>query len=270
MIHPTAIIHPCAQIEDNVSIGPFSVIEDNVSIAQGCKIGEHVIIRSGSILEENVFVSPFGVIGGLPQVLHFSEDLKTGVRIGKCTVLREGVTINRATLEGSLTRVGEHCFLMANSHVAHDCQLGDYVVFANGVLPAGHVKIGSYSVFGGNAVIHQHLNIGEGVMIAGRAALNMDIPPFLLVSEHNQVHGLNTIGLKRRRFKLEEIKDLKTCFKSVLGKPGNPYEYATHLLASKPNPSSLAQTFLDFFTKKSSKGCIHHQHLQLKKNCEYA
>lgn len=264
MIHQTAIIDKGVQIGKNVKIGAYSIIEDGVDIFENCIIKEHAIIRSGTILEKGVEVDSFAVIGGNPQDVLFDEKRVSGVHIGEYTKIREGVTINRATVEGQVTRVGRNCFLMANCHVAHDCVLGNEVKMANGVLLGGHVHLDDFIFMGGNAVVHQNLRIGEGVIVAGCARLNLDIPPFLIVSEAMDVHGLNLIGIKRRGFGQEEINDLKHCYREILASPGNPYEKAKKMQEAGIAKTYLGKTFVTFFETRGKKGCVHERHIGRK------
>lgn len=257
MIHATSIISPKAKIHPSAIIGPFCIVEENVSIGANCILDSHVVIKKNSVLADEVHAHSFAVIGDLPQTFVFDESLNSGVKIGEKTKIREGVTIHRSTQQDGYTKVGKECFLMANSHVAHDCVLGDFVRLTNGVLLGGHVTIGDHANLGGNAVVHQNLNLGEGVMIAGRAALNLDIPPFLLVSEHNRIHGLNLIGLKRRGFALSDISELKAAYRDILCKPGNPYQHAIDFQNNNAPSSIPAQIFVKFFEKKGHKGVVH-------------
>lgn len=261
MIDKTAIIGQNVKIGSNVSIGPYAIIEDNVQIDEQSKIASHAIVRTGSILNKRVSVDSFAVIGGAPQDISFDQKLLTGVMIGEGTTIREGVTIHRATVEGGYTKVGKNCFLMANAHIAHDCIVGNDVKMANGALLGGYVKIDDYVFIGGNAVLHQHLHIGEGTIIAGNARLNLDIPPFLIVSELTEVNGFNLIGIKRRGFGQTETSDLKICFNAVFGSPGNPYLKAETARQDGLAKTILGKTFLTFFEKRGKKGCVHKRHI---------
>ncbi|PXA04247.1 acyl-ACP--UDP-N-acetylglucosamine O-acyltransferase [Coraliomargarita sinensis] len=229
-IHPTAIVDAKAQLADDVEIGPYAVIEADVSIASGCRIAAHAIVRQYSNVEEGVTIDSFAVIGGLPQDLSFSPSTKSSVHIGKNSVIREAVTIHRSTEEGAATRVGEKCLLMANAHVAHDCQLGNGVILVNNAMLAGHVHVGDSSVLGGGCGIHQFVNIGKLVMVAGNASVTYDVPSYLMVAERSVVTGLNLIGLKRN-LQREAISDLRACYKSVYMKAGDPAKLAQHTKA---------------------------------------
>jgi UDP-N-acetylglucosamine acyltransferase len=261
MIDKTAIIGRDAKIGNNVQIGPYAIIEGNVQISDNCIIAAHAIIRAGTILEKNVYVDSFACIGGDPQDISFNYKIQSGVHIGEGTTIREGVTIHRATIEGGLTKIGKNCFLMGYCHIAHDCILGNDVKIANGALLAGHVHMSDHIFMGGNAVIHQNLQIGEGVIIAGCARLNLDIPPFLIVSEATEINGLNLIGIKRRGFGQTEVSDLKCCFKEILDSPGSPYEKAAKATQSNLAKTELGKIFLSFFEKRGKKGCVHQNHI---------
>ncbi|WP_269540942.1 acyl-ACP--UDP-N-acetylglucosamine O-acyltransferase [Cerasicoccus fimbriatus] len=227
----------------------FQGVENNVELGEGVRIAPFAIVKGGSILGDRVQVDHFAVVGGNPQFLGFDESLSTGVKIGTGSVIREGVTINRSTHEGEFTTIGEKCFLMANSHVAHDCALGNNVILANGVLLAGHVTVGDNVFFGGNTAVQQFTRIGEGAMVAGLARISMDVPPFVMTGYENDVVGLNLVGLKRRNFSADEIADLKRCFRAVyLSKPhGSPTKKAADALNSLPE-TARGEQFLRFFT----------------------
>lgn len=241
-IHPSAVIDPAANIADGVVVGPFAVVEADVTIGQGCHIAAHAIIRQYSVLAEAVSVDSFAVVGGLPQDLSFDPSIRSGVRIGKGSVIREGVTIHRSTEKGGMTRIGANCLLMANSHAAHDCLLGDGVILANNVMLAGHVHIGDGSFLGGGCGIHQFITIGQSVMIAGNASVTYDVPSYVMVAERSTVTGLNMVGLKRTLEK-GAISDLRACYKVVYMKPGNPRNLAEEASAHTPEGEHFLACF---------------------------
>lgn len=230
MIHPTAIIEPGAQL------------------GQDCEIHAHAIVTRHVVLGDRVVVHPFAVIGGDPQYLKFDRQLATGVRIGAGTVLREHVTINRSIYPGGATTVGAGCFLMAGAHVAHDCAVGDQVVMANQALLAGHVTVGASAFIGGGAAVHQFVRIGESVMLGGLARITRDLAPYTMVAERDEVSGLNLVGLKRRGFSREAIRELKDAFHGVYGTPGNIRQVARALLSAGRFVTPEAVAFLTFFT----------------------
>ncbi|MSU23556.1 MAG: acyl-ACP--UDP-N-acetylglucosamine O-acyltransferase [Opitutus sp.] len=228
-IHPTAIVEPGAQLGVDCEIMAYAVV------TKFCALGDRVIVH------------PFAVVGGDPQYLKFDRATATGVRIGAGTVIREQVTINRSANEGKFTTVGENCFLMAASHVAHDCEVGHDVVFANAALLAGHVSVGDHTFLGGGAAVHQFCRLGEGVMVAGHAAITRDVPHFTMVAERDDVIGFNGVGLKRRGFSRAVIAELKVAFHDVYFTPGNIRDVAIALQVGGKFSSAEARRFLEFF-----------------------
>lgn len=229
MIHPTAIVEPGAQL------------------GADCEIMAHAIVTRHCVFGDRVVVHPFAVIGGDPQYLKFDRATKTMVRVGSGTVLREHVTVNRSIYEGKATVIGENCFLMSASHVAHDCELGGHVVLANAALLAGHVSVGDHTFFGGGAAVHQFCRIGESVMVAGHASITRDVPHFTMVAERDEVIGFNAIGLKRRGFSRAAIAELKAAFQDVYFTAGNIRDVAAQRLAANAFETPEAKRFLEFF-----------------------
>ncbi len=228
-----------------MSIHPTAIIEDGVQLGAGCVVQAHAIIRRHTVLGDGVVVHPFAVVGGDPQYLKFDPATVSGVRIGAGTVIREHVTINRSIHAGKNTIVGARCFFMANSHAGHDCILADDVVLANNVMLAGHVEVGSFTFVGGGAGVHQFVRIGEGVMVGGLTRLTKDVAPFLMVAERDEVPGFNVVGLKRRGFGREAIRELKECFRDVFA-AGDPRKAAAARLGAGV-ASAEARRFLEFF-----------------------
>lgn len=214
-IHPSAVIDKNAELAGDVEIGPGAVIEAKTKIGRGTKIGAHAVIGSGTTIGNNCSVFPGAAIGSIPQDLKFTGE-ETFVIIGDNTTVREYATVNRATDYSYYTKVGDHCLLMAYSHVAHDCQLGDNVILANSVAMGGHVVIGNYVGVGGLTAIHQFVHIGDHAFIGGMLPISKDVPPFILAMGNPPNYGgLNTIGLKRRGFREETLKQLKRAYKVV-------------------------------------------------------
>jgi len=229
MIHRTAIVEPGAQL------------------GADCEIMAYAVVTRHVVLGDRVVVHPFAVIGGDPQYLKFDRAAETGVRVGTGTVLREHVTVNRSVYPGKSTVIGANCFLMAASHVAHDCEVADNVVFANAVLLAGHVSVGEHSFLGGGAAVHQFCRIGESVMVAGHASITRDVPHFTMVAERDEVIGFNAIGLRRRGFSRGAIAELKAAFQEVYFTPGNIRDVAASRLAANAFETPEARRFLEFF-----------------------
>lgn len=251
--HPTAVIHKATRLADDITVGAYAVIEDGVEIGPGSIIREHAIVRSGTIIGSRCVVDAGTVLGGLPQDLSFDAKTPTGVRIGDNVTFREGVTINRATAEGSFTEIGDNCYFMATSHVGHDCKVGNNVVFANAVLLAGRVTVGSHVFFGGSAAVHQFCRIGESAMIGGLARVAQDMPPFCIMAERNELVGLNLVGLKRRGFPRETIKELKMLYHLVYAEEGRPRPLAQGALSDGVAKTAVGRQFLEFMAAESAK-----------------
>jgi UDP-N-acetylglucosamine acyltransferase len=214
-IHTTAIVHPNADIGDNVKIGPFTIVEDDVVIGKGSNIGSNVLLASGTRLGENCNVFNGAVLGTVPQDLKFGGE-KTTLEVGNNTTIREFATLNRGTTDHWKTVVGSNCLLMAYSHVAHDCALGDNVIIANSVNMAGHVTIEDHVGIGGLTPIHQFVKIGKHTFIGGASKVRQDVPPFILaVDEPLRYGGLNKIGLKRRGFSQATLDNLKKAYRYI-------------------------------------------------------
>jgi UDP-N-acetylglucosamine acyltransferase len=230
------------------SIHPTALIEEGARLGEGCVIHAHALIGRHCHLEDGVVVHPYAVLGGDPQDLGFKPETPSGVRIGARTVIREHVTVNRATKSGESTTVGADCFLMTGCHVAHDCRVGERVVIANAVLLGGHVRIGDRVFLGGGAVIHQFVRIGESVMIGGGGRISSDVAPFCLATERNTIYGLNVVGLRRRGFTREVLAEIKQAFRETLARGGNVRERAAAEIASGRYSSPEARGFLEFLT----------------------
>jgi UDP-N-acetylglucosamine acyltransferase len=228
-----------------MSIHPSAIIEEGVTLGAGCVVHAYAVIRKHSVLGDGVVVHPGAVVGGDPQYLKFDPATASGVRIGAGSVLRENVTINRSIHAGKDTVIGARCFLMANAHAGHDCIVADDVVLANNVMLAGHVEVGSFTFVGGGAGVHQFVRIGEGVMVGGLTRLTKDVAPFLMVAERDEVPGFNVVGLKRRGFSRDAIRELKDCFRAVFA-AGDPRKAAAARLAAGV-ASAEARRFLEFF-----------------------
>ena len=229
-----------------MSIHPTAIVEDGVQLGTGCVIEAYAIIKRHSILGDGVVVHPFSIVGGDPQFLKFDPTTVSGAQVGDRTVIREHSTINRSIHTGKYTTVGARCFLMANTHVGHDSAVGDDVILGNNVLLAGHVEVACHTFLGGAVGVHQFCRIGEGVIAGGMATLTQDVAPFLMVAERNRLSGLNSVGLKRRGFSREAIKELKECYARVFA-GGNPRTHAAALLAAGV-ASAEARRFLEFFS----------------------
>ncbi len=215
LIHPTAIIDPKAELDPTVQVGPYAIIEGDVVIKAGTKIGPRVLIASGARIDENVTIHHCASISTIPQDLKFAGE-KSVMKVGANTVIREYVTMNRGTDWSGESAVGRNCLLMAYSHIPHDAQVGDNVIMANSVQLGGHVVLEDYVIMGGGTVVIQFNKIGVHAMIGGGLRIVQDVCPYALIGGYPiKVSGINIIGLKRRGFKLDQIKPLKEAFKFI-------------------------------------------------------
>jgi UDP-N-acetylglucosamine acyltransferase len=216
MIHPTVVIDSKAEIEEGVEIGPYSVIEKSVFIGQGTKIGPHVVIREGTQIGKRCQIFQFASIGEAPQAFAYKGE-KTSLLIGDENIVREFVTLHRGTPHGGgKTMIGNGNYFMAYSHVAHDCQIGNQVILANGATLAGHILIEDDAIIGGLSAIHQFCQIGTHAFISGLTGVTLDIPPYMLASgSRAKLYGLNMVGLKRHHFSEETVKALKKAYRII-------------------------------------------------------
>jgi UDP-N-acetylglucosamine acyltransferase len=212
-IHPSVIIHPSAKIHHSVKIGPYSIIGSDVILEENVQIGSHCTIEYAWI-KKNTKVFDSVCIGTLPQDIKYRGE-KTQVIIGENCVIREFATIHRGTTT-KLTTVGDSCYLMAYSHIAHDCRVGNDVVFANGGTLAGHVVIEDGVNIGGLVAVHQYVRVGKYAMLGGGAMVSKDVPPYVMVvGDRAELWGVNVIGLRRKGFNREKIRQIKEVYKKL-------------------------------------------------------
>ncbi|MDW7972354.1 MAG: acyl-ACP--UDP-N-acetylglucosamine O-acyltransferase [Thermodesulfovibrio sp.] len=213
-IHKTAIVSPKAEIDKEVFIGPYCIIGDNVKIGRGTRLINHVQIEGITEIGENCIIYPFTTIGFPPQDIKYKGE-PTGVKIGNNNIIREYVTIHRASVSGDgWTEIGDGNFIMAYVHIAHDCKIGNHVIMANLATLAGHVEVEDFAFIGGLVAVHQFTRIGAYAMIGGFSGVGQDVPPFTMASgPRAKLYGLNLVGLKRRGFSDETINILKKAYK---------------------------------------------------------
>jgi len=211
-VHKSAVIADGAQIHETAEIGPYVVIGPNVKIGKGTKVGPHAVIDGHTTIGEdcNIFVG--ATIGLEPQDLGYKGE-PTGVQMGDRNTVREYVTIHRATKDG-VTLIGDDCFFMAYSHIAHDCKVGNGVILANNSILAGHVQVGDYAILAGVCVIHQYCRLGRMLLMSGLSATRQDLPPFAMVDGRPPtVRGVNAVGLKRRQIPPANRKAIKEAYR---------------------------------------------------------
>ncbi len=254
MRQPLAYIHPDAVIHPTVVIEPFCTIDKNVVIGEGTRVGPNVTILEGSRIGKNCVIFPGAVIGAVPQDLKFKGEESYAI-VGDNTTIRECVTINRGTVAKGKTEVGSNCLLMAYCHVAHDCHVGNNVIMANATQLAGEVVVNDYAILGGGTLVHQFTHIGSHVMIQGASRVTKDIPPFITAGrEPLTFAGINSIGLRRRGYSAEQIRDIQDIYKAIYHSGKNVSQAIEHIEAEFPVTEE--RDIITSFIKNSPRGII--------------
>ncbi len=254
-IHPNALISKKAVIHDDVVIGPFCVLGEGVTIMKGTKLLSHVVVEGETVIGENCIIFPFTSIGLPPQDLKYKNE-NTGVRIGNNNIIRENVTIHKGSVKGDgLTEIGESNFLMAYTHIAHDCKIGNSIIMANASTLGGHVLVEDFAVIGGLVAVHQFTRIGAYCMIGGFSGVAQDVIPYMIASgERAKLYGPNAIGLKRRGFSDDTINILKKAYK-ILFKQKNTLNKAIEKLRKDFPDMPEIQHIIDFIGKSERGIC---------------
>jgi len=244
-IDSTAVVSPRAELGAGVHVGPYAIIEDNVVVGDRTVIGPHAILQGWTDIGEDCKIFAGAVIGGEPQDLKY-DGATSRVRIGRRNVIREYVTIHRATEEGGVTAIGDDNLLMAYVHVAHNCVIGDHVILANAVNLAGHVEIENHAILGGVTPVHQFVRIGRHAFIGGSSRVSQDIPPYLRCAGNPlRIVGLNSVGLMRRGFPAEVVVELKRAYRLIYRSDLNVSQ-AVERIRSELKPFPEISTFLQF------------------------
>ncbi|AOW19644.1 acyl-ACP--UDP-N-acetylglucosamine O-acyltransferase [Urechidicola croceus] len=221
MNQPLAYIHPGAKIARNVVVEPFTTIHNNVKIGSGTWIGSNVTIMEGARIGKNCRIFPGAVISAIPQDLKFDGEDSLTI-IGDDVTIRECVTINRGTSASGQTLIGNNCLLMATAHIAHDCVVGDNAIIVNGVALGGHVIIGKHAIIGGLSAIHQFIHIGEHAMVSGGSLVRKDVPPYTKAAKEPLSYvGINSIGLRRRGFSTDKVREIQDIYRILYQKNFN-------------------------------------------------
>jgi len=239
-IHPTAVVSADAKLGTGVAVGPHAVVEGGVTVGDGTRIMAGACICAGTTLGRENEVHMHAVLGHVPQDVHF-EGGETFLEIGDRNVIREMVTIHRGTQEGSTTRIGSGCMLMACSHVAHNCVVGDGVILANGALLGGHAEVGEKAFVSGNVVVHQFERVGRLAMVAGGARVTRDVPPFCLVEGDGRLRNLNRIGLRRAGMTPETVAALGRAYRVLFLGSDAPDAAARRLLSGDEVPPEVRE-----------------------------
>jgi UDP-N-acetylglucosamine acyltransferase len=251
--HPTAIIHPRAQVAGSVTIGPYSLIGEHVELGEGTEVMSHVVIDGHTRIGKDNRIYPWASIGLPPQDLKYAGE-PTRVEIGDGNTLREFITIHRGTGESGVTRIGDHNLLMAYVHIAHDCVIGSHVVMGNAASLAGHVEVQDFAIVEPFCGIHQFCRVGQYAFLGAYSVVNKDILPYSKMSAPRPVdmYGANTIGLERRGISKEEISELQAALKLLSRSKLNTTQ-ALEAIAAKRFRSPHVQALVDFI-KTSERG----------------
>jgi UDP-N-acetylglucosamine acyltransferase len=253
-IHPSAIVEPGAKLGKDVEIGPFAYIGAQVELGDQCRVAHHASINGSTKIGPGNEIFPFASIGEKTQDLKYTGE-PTHLEIGARNVVREFVTINRGTGTGEKTVIGSDNVLLAYSHVAHNCIVGNHTVFSNNGTLAGHVEVGDYAIIGGLSAVHQFCRIGAYAMIGGCSKIVQDVPPFFIADGNPaEMRGLNTIGLQRHDFPEDEIKRLRYAFKILFSDKLNTAQ-AVIKLEKELMPDKHIEAILTFI-KGSKRGII--------------
>ncbi len=212
-VHETALVDPAAELDSTVQIGPYAIVEDHVTIGAGTRVGPHAVIKSFTRIGEDCFIDVGAVLGGWPQDHKFKGE-ETYLKIADRNLIREYVTMHRATGDGKATTVGSDNLIMAYAHIGHNCEIGNNTMISNSVGISGHVVVEDYVILGGMVGIHQYIRIGKMAIVGGYSKVSQDIPPFMLADGRPaKVYGLNSRGLHRHNIGPEAVSALKKAYK---------------------------------------------------------
>ncbi|MCB0485447.1 MAG: acyl-ACP--UDP-N-acetylglucosamine O-acyltransferase [Flavobacteriaceae bacterium] len=254
MNQPLAYIHPGAKIATNVVVEPFTTIHNNVTIGSGTWIGSNVTIMEGARIGKNCRIFPGSVISAIPQDLKFEGEDSLAI-IGDNSTVRECVTINRGTKAYGKTEIGENCLVMATAHIAHDCVIGNNSIIVNGVALAGHVIVGEHAIIGGLAAVHQFIHIGDHAMISGGSLVRKDVPPYTKAAKEPLSYvGINSIGLRRRGFTSEKIREIQHIYR-ILYQQNNNTSQALEIIEAELEATPERDMIITFI-RNSQRGIM--------------
>lgn len=254
LISPLACVHPDAQLGVGVRVHPFAVIEENTIVGDDTVIHSGAQVRSGARIGKGCNIHPGAVISGIPQDLKFVGEESVAV-IGDYTQVRECVTVNRGTASKGKTVVGSHCLLMAYSHVAHDCELGDNVIIGNATQLAGEIIVEDYAIVSGGTLAHQFVRIGRHVMVQGGSRVSKDIPPYTLVGRDPLVYcGINIVGLRRRGFTNDQIFIINDTYRTIYQRGLNTTQAIAAILQEQPE--TIERQYILDFINSSERGIV--------------
>jgi UDP-N-acetylglucosamine acyltransferase len=260
IIHPTAIVDPSVHLADDVEIGPHVFIDADVAIGAGSRLMHGAHIGRWTTLGKGNQVFPGAVIGQSPQDIGYHGEEAYTV-IGDNNIFREGVTVHRGNRENTSTIIGNNNYFMVNSHVAHNCRIGDHVIIVNGALLAGHVEVGHRAIISGNCQVHQFVRIGDYAMMRGGSGATKDVPPFCINDEMSWIRAVNLIGLRRNGFDTDRILAVKRAFKKIF-RSGMRLEDAVNELDTAASTTLDVRMLIDFI--RASKRGIGSGHGKIR------
>lgn len=253
-IHPTAIVDPGAEVGADADIGPYCVVGPHVRIGAGARLMAHVFMDGWTTLGPGCTVFPFASLGTQTQDLKYKGGTPR-VEIGEKTTLREYVTVNAATSDGDVTRIGARCHIMAYAHIAHDCCVGSDVIMANCATLAGHITVEDQAIIGGLCGVHQFVRIGRMSIIGGCSKVTQDVPPFMMADGHPlEIHGINSVGLKRRGVGEEVQRQMKNAYR-ILYREGLSTSQALQRLEAEPGRAPEIEDLMEFI-RHSQRGIV--------------
>lgn len=257
-IHHTAVVDKTAEIDSSAYVGPYAVVEANVTIGADTRVEAHAVVSGPTTIGERNLIGSFAVVGGSPQDLSYKGE-PTELIIGNDNQIREYASIHRGTPSGHRkTVIGNHCLLMAYTHVAHDCKIGDHVIMANVATLAGHVEVGDRASIGGLVAVHQFCRIGTMSYIGGVSGISLDVPPFVIIAgtrNRTRISGINKVGLRRYGLSRDTIKDLDTAFRIIFRTPNLLMKDAIEVARKQFPECQEVQTLVKFF-EDSKRGVV--------------
>jgi UDP-N-acetylglucosamine acyltransferase len=254
MIHSTAVIHPKAQLDSTVEVAPYAIIDAHVTLGKNCRVGPHAYITGHTTIGSNNKIFASAVIGESPQDLKY-KDAPTRLRIGDNNTFREMVTVHRSNKDEEDTVIGNDNFIMANAHIAHNCQIGNNTIIANGALLGGHVALADRAFISGNCLVHQFVRVGTLALMQGGSAISKDLPPFTIARGDNGICGLNIIGMRRAGFTNEQRLELKKLYHELFRSGQNLTVVAAD--AKSTFTTAPAQLVIDFVLSSKRGVCAH-------------
>ena len=255
-IHPTAVVDDGVELGADVEIGPYSIVGAQVSLGDGVKLHSHVVVGGRTTIGAQSEIYPFASIGLAPQDLKYSGE-DSELVIGARTQIREHVTMNPGTAGGGLlTKVGDDCLFMVAAHVAHDCIVGNHVILANNAAIAGHVTVGDYAIIGGLSAVHQFVRIGAHAMIGGMSGIEQDLIPYgQAQGDRARLRGLNLVGLQRRDFSRDEVRNLRTAYRLLFAPEGTMQERVDAVIEIYAEDVGVMEV-VDFVRSDSSRAIL--------------